>query len=66
MVNATNQDLEESREARTSISSDLDIDCRVIIQSNFFTVQKNQEFQILIKFQTNFIVASRLRRWLRS
>ena len=66
MVNATNQDLEESREARTSISSDLDIDCRVIIQSNFFTVQKNQEFQILFKFQTNLIVASRLRRWLRS
>ena len=49
MVNATNQDLEESREARASISSDLDIDCRAIIQSNFFTVQKNQEFQILFK-----------------
>ena len=55
MVNATNQDLEESREARTSISSDLDIDCRVIIQSNrnFFTVQKNQEFQILFKIQNS-------------
>ena len=54
MVNATNQDLEESREARTSISNDLDIDYRVIIQLNFFTVQKfNQEFQISFKIQNS-------------
>ena len=54
MVNATNQDLEESREARTSISSDLDIDCRVIIQLNFFTVHKfNQKSQILFKIQNS-------------
>ena len=54
MVNATNQDLEESREARPSISSDLDIDCRVIIQLNFFTVHKfNQKSQILFKIQNS-------------
>ena len=54
MVNATNQDLEESREARTSISNDLDIDYRGIIQLNFFTVQKfNQEFQISFKIQNS-------------